>query len=47
MGKKEGARARRGMARVAGIVPRPVGAGDGVAVQQWRAAGHERRECGG
>jgi hypothetical protein len=40
--KKDVAPARRGMTWAAGISPRPVGAGSGIAARQWRAAGHER-----
>jgi hypothetical protein len=47
MGKKEGAQARWGTAQVAGIGPRPAGAGGGVATRQWRAVGCERRGRGG
>jgi hypothetical protein len=43
-GRRSGARAQRGIAQVADIGPRPVGAGGGVAVRQGRATGHE--QCG-
>jgi hypothetical protein len=42
VGEREGALARRKMARAAGIGPRPPGA-DGVATLQWRAARRKRR----
>jgi hypothetical protein len=38
-GEREGPRTRRKIAQATGIGPRPVGAGGGVAAQQWRAAG--------
>jgi hypothetical protein len=41
-GERERARARQQMARAAGIGPRLVGAGGGVAVLQRRAVGHAR-----
>jgi hypothetical protein len=41
--EKEGARARRGMARTTGIGARPMGAGGGVAARLWRAPGRARR----
>jgi hypothetical protein len=46
-GKKEGPRARRGMARAAGIGPRPAGAGGGIAVRQWRVVVREQGDASG
>jgi hypothetical protein len=40
-GNREGAWVRRGIARVVGISPRPVGAGSTVAVRQERATRRE------
>jgi hypothetical protein len=42
-GRDGGPRARRGIARVTGISPRPAGTGGAIAARQGRATGRERR----